>query len=171
MRASQLDVDLGEQLGIEQRAMLATPRVVDVIARAQIVEPIGRPRMPAPSQQQRVDQPVAGNQRFADPLEFGIEEGGIERRIVNDERRLTHESEEIVGDLGEGRLVLQELSREPVHLEGGRRHVAFGIDVAVKGLAGRDAVEQLDAADFHHPIARQGIEPSGLGVENDLSHS
>ena len=60
--------------------------------------------------------------------------------------------------------------REPVHLEGLVRHVALRIEVAVKHLAGRHAVEQLDAADLDQPIAAQRIEAGGFGVENDFAH-
>src|SRR5207302_3375892 len=83
---------------------------------------------------------------------------------------VAHKGEEILGDLGERRLVLEEVGGEPVHLEGRGRHVAFGIDVAMEGLAGWDAVEQLDAADLHHPIAREWIEAGGFRIEHDFAH-
>ena len=38
-RPDQLDIDLGQKFGIEQRAMLGAPRIIDGIASAQIVEP------------------------------------------------------------------------------------------------------------------------------------
>ena len=38
--ADQVDIDLGEQLGIEQGAVLCPARVVDRIARAEIVQAI-----------------------------------------------------------------------------------------------------------------------------------
>jgi hypothetical protein len=37
-------------------------------------------------------------------------------------------------------------------------------------LAGREPVEEFDAADFDDPIALDGIEAGGLGVEHDLAH-
>src|SRR5690348_6135943 len=40
----------------------------------------------------------------------------------------------------------------------------------MEGLAGRNAVEELDAADLHQPIATQRIEAGRLGVEHDLAH-
>jgi hypothetical protein len=150
--------------------VLRPPGVVDPVARAQIVQPVGRARMPAPRQQQGVDQPIARNQWFADPLQFGVEEGGVERRVVNDERSVARKGEEIVGDLRERRLVLEEIGGKPVHLEGRGGHVALGVDVAMEGLAGRDTVEQLDAADLHHPIAGQGIEAGGFRIEHDFTH-
>src|SRR5207244_10593423 len=80
------------------------------------------------------------------------------------------ERQNLVGGLGERRLVLEELRREPVHLERRGRHVALGIDVAVKGAAGRNAVIELDAADRDHPIPLQRVEAGGLGIEHDLAH-
>jgi hypothetical protein len=57
-----------------------------------------------------------------------------------------------------------------MHGEGFGRHVALGIDVAVKSLAGRHPVEDFDAADLDQPVAAQGIEASGFGIENDFAH-
>ena len=39
-RADQFDIDFGEQFGVEQRAVLGAARIVDGIARAQIVETV-----------------------------------------------------------------------------------------------------------------------------------
>ena len=57
-----------------------------------------------------------------------------------------------------------------MHGEGFRRHVPFGIEIAMKGLPGRHAVEDLDAADFDQPIAAQRIKAGGFGIENDFAH-
>jgi len=57
-----------------------------------------------------------------------------------------------------------------VHRECIDRHVAFRIDMAMKGLACWHPVENLNAADFNQAIAPQGIEPGGFGVENDFAH-
>jgi hypothetical protein len=40
----------------------------------------------------------------------------------------------------------------------------------VEGHAGRNAVEQLDAADLDHPMTLERIEAGGLGVEDDFAH-
>src|ERR1700704_4289167 len=50
------------------------------------------------------------------------------------------------------RLVGEELAGQAMHIEGFGRHVALGIDMPVKGLPGRHAVEYLDAADFDQPV-------------------
>ena len=57
--ADQLDIDLRQQFGVEQRAMLGAAGIVDRVARAQIVEPVRSAGMLAPREQQRVDQALA----------------------------------------------------------------------------------------------------------------
>ena len=57
-----------------------------------------------------------------------------------------------------------------MHGECFRRHVALGIDVAVKALPRRHTVVDLDAADLDQPVAAQRIEACGFGVENDFAH-
>ena len=80
------------------------------------------------------------------------------------------EFQELVDHLVKQRLAGEELGRQAMHVKGLRRHVALGIDVAVKGLPGRHAVEDLDAADLDQPVAAQGIEAGGFGIENDFAH-
>jgi hypothetical protein len=57
-----------------------------------------------------------------------------------------------------------------MHRECFRRHVALWIEMPVKGLAGRHAIEDLDAADFNQPIAAQRIKAGGFSIENDFAH-
>ena len=40
----------------------------------------------------------------------------------------------------------------------------------MKGLAGRHAVEDLDAADFNQAITAQRVEAGCFGIENDFAH-
>jgi hypothetical protein len=40
----------------------------------------------------------------------------------------------------------------------------------MKGLPGRHAVEDLDAADFNQPIAAQWIKAGGFSIENNFAH-
>ena len=39
-RSDQVDIDLGQELGVEQRTVLGTMRIIDRVTRAEIVEPI-----------------------------------------------------------------------------------------------------------------------------------
>ena len=43
--------------------------------------------------------------------------------------------------------------------------------IGVIGAAGLDSVDQLDAADFHQPVAAAEAEPRRLGVEHDFAHA
>ena len=96
-RADQLDIDFGQKLGIEQRAVLGAPRIVDRIAHAQIVEPVGAARMLAARQQKRVDDALAADRAAAGAFEFGIEKAEIEHRVVRDQRGLVaKESDQFV---------------------------------------------------------------------------
>ena len=81
------------------------------------------------------------------------------------------EAQHVVGELGEARLVAQELGRQPVHLEGLIRHVALGVDMAVPHPAGGNAIDQLDAADLDHAVAVERVEAGRLGIEHDLAQT
>src|SRR5262249_15090964 len=100
----------------------------------------------------------------------GIEKSEIECGIVCDQRGVADEGEEFVDDLGEQRLVLEELGRETVNLERRARHLALGIDVTMKALAGGNLVVELDAADLDQSIALVGIEASRFGIQHDFPH-
>ena len=41
--------------------------------------------------------------------------------------------------------------------------------MGVPDAAGRDAIEELDAADLDHAVAVERVEPGRLGVEDDLA--
>ena len=79
-------------------------------------------------------------------------------------------AEEIVGDIGEPRLVLEEVGRQPVDGEGLGRHLALRVEIAVEGRAGRNPVEQLDAADLDQAMTLARVEAGGFGVEDDFAH-
>ena len=57
------------------------------------------------------------DRRPAGPFEFGIEKAEIEHRIVGDQRRVAEESDELVGHVGEQRLVLEEVVAQAVDRE------------------------------------------------------
>src|SRR5262245_59932813 len=168
--ADQLDIDLGENLGIEQGAVLGAPRVVDAVAQAKIVEPVRPGRVLAAREQQGVHHPLAAHRRLADALELGVEKAKIERRVVGHERRLPDKGQKLVGDFRKQRFVFQELGGETVDLECGSRHLTLGIYIAVEALAGRNLVVELYAADLHEPIALIGIETRRFRVQYDLAH-
>src|SRR5476651_2697365 len=51
-----------------------------------------------------------------------------------------------------------------------RRNVTFRIEVAMKGIAGGDAIDQFDATDLDQPVSLAWIKSGGFGIEDDLAH-
>jgi len=99
--ADQVDIDLGQKFGVEQRAVLGAARIVDRIARAEIVEPVRNAGMLAPRQQQRVHQPIARDRRPLDAVKLGIDETDVERGVVNHQRRVGDEFQKVFDHVGE----------------------------------------------------------------------
>ena len=126
--------------------------------------------MLASRQQQRIDQAIARDRLPLDAVEFGIDEADVERGVVDHERRVADEFQELLDHFREQRLAGKELAGQAVHGKRFRRHVALGIDVAVKRLPRRHAVVDFDAADLDQPVAAQRIEAGGFGIENDFAH-
>ena len=50
------------------------------------------------------------------------------------------------------------------------RHLALRVDVGVEDPPGRHVVDELDRAELDDAVAGVGVEPGGLGVEDDLTH-
>jgi hypothetical protein len=171
MPTHQLDIDRCEQPAIEQRAVHLALGKVDAVALAERIEAAGRARMPPPGQRQRVHHAVPAQQRPPRPVELGIEEAEIEGGVVHHQHGAFDEAKHVVGQIGEARLVAQELGGEAVHLEGLVWHVALGVEVAMPTAPGRDAIDQLDAADLDHPVAVERIESRRFGIEHDLAQA
>ena len=86
------------------------------------------------------------------------------------QRRVGDEFQELLDHMSEQRLVGEELAGKTMHRECFGRHVALWIEMPVKGLPGRHAIDHLDAADFNQPVAPQRVEARGFGIENDFTH-
>src|SRR5690349_12221095 len=71
--AAQLDIDLRQQLGVEQCAVLYAVAAVDAVASAQRIERMLGSRMPAAGDRQRVDHPLERKLRMAADAELEIE--------------------------------------------------------------------------------------------------
>ena len=94
----------------------------------------------------------------------------VEAGIVGDQLGAVDEGQEFVGDVVEGRLAGEVGRADAVHrLRFGMDHAALRIDVVVKDAAGREAVDQLDAAELDDAVLA-GIEAGGFGIEDDLAH-
>ena len=90
---------------------------------------------------------------MAEPVELGIDEADVEAGIVRDQLRAVDEGHELVGDVGEGRLAGEIGRADAVDgLRLGMDRPALRVDVDVEGAAGREAVDQLDAADLDDPV-------------------
>ena len=111
--AGQLDIDLGKQLRVEQRAVLDAVAAVDAEAHAQRIEAVLGAGVPGAGERQRVDHAVHADRRAAATFELVIEEAEVEAGIVRDERRILDELEQLLGLLGEARLVGQEQVDSP----------------------------------------------------------
>ena len=112
-----------------------------------------------------------GEAPASEASEFRVEELDVERRVVDDHLGVLHERQQVVDDLGELRLVLEEVAGEAVHRERALVAVALGIDVLVKAAFGDAPADDLDAADLDDAMAFLGLETRGLGVQHDLSHA
>src|SRR6185437_15708520 len=140
-RADQLQINLGQDLGVEQRAVLGTPRIVDAITRTQIVKPVRPGRMLAARQHQSIDQPLARDWWALDTFELGYQKTVVETGIVDHQRRVPDEGEEFVDHAAKARLVLEELGRQSVNGKSLRRHLTIRVEVGMERRAGRNPVE------------------------------
>ena len=89
--AEQLEIDLRQNLGVEQRAVLGAGAVVDAVAGAERVEAVRSVRMAAARQQQRVDEAMLRDRRAAAEPELHVDEAAVEAGIVRDQRAVADE--------------------------------------------------------------------------------
>jgi len=113
--AGQLDIHLGQQPAIQQRVVRGARRQIDAETLAEFVQRIPRARDLRLGDFDRVDGAGDGNPRTCHAQEFGVQEFDVERRIVDDQRRVTQEFVQLVGDVGKERLVGEELIRQSMH--------------------------------------------------------
>ena len=167
--AHQLEIDRGQKLAIEPRAVLLARRKIDREAPAQRIEARLRAGIAPPRQRQRVGE-AAPDGRAPEPLQLGIEEPEIELGIVDDERPLADEVQQLVGHRAEHRMAREKRVLEPMHQKRFRRHHPLGIYITVKDAAGRQMIHKLDAGDFDDAVAGIGVKARRFGVEHDLAH-
>src|SRR6202022_4295571 len=89
--SDQLEIDIRQYLGIEQRAMRGAPRIVDAVTRAQIIESVGSCWILAARQQQGIDQPLVPDCGFSRAFQLRIQEAKIENGVMGDERSIADE--------------------------------------------------------------------------------
>ena len=149
--------------------MLFTRRQIDRKAAAQRVEARRRARKAAARDDQRIDK-RAGQRRPSEARQLGIDEGEVEFGVVDDQPVTSDKRRQLVGEVGEGKLVGQEFRRQTVHRQGIGRDVAVGIDIAVEFSPGRHMVHQLDAGDLDDAVSVIRVEPGRFGIDHDLAH-
>ena len=113
--AVQLDIDLGQQFRIEQRAVPGAVRAVDAITGAQRVERILGTGMAHPRHGDGIDHPAAIERGKPAAREFGIDKAEIEAGIVGNQRGIAEKCQQVVHPGREQRLVGQEGVTQPMH--------------------------------------------------------
>jgi len=88
---------------------------------------------------------------------------------VNHQLGAADEFHEVDSNLGELRLVGNELVGQAVNLDGTLGNLPFWIDVGVEALAGKLTTAQLDAADLDDAVTGAEIQPGGFCVQNNLA--
>ena len=99
-----------------------------------------------------------------------VYEPDVERRIMDNEFGAADKQQELVGDIGETRLVSQELIGYPMHFRGAGIDFPVRLNILVIGVAGDASIHQLDAADFDDTVPLGRVKPRGFGIKDDLSH-
>ena len=165
----QFKIDSREQAAIDLCPVLDTIGEVNGETPAQRIEARRGTWKAPPRQRQRVDKP--GSDRFAlNARQFRIEKCQVEFGVMNDQRVRPDECEKFIQNGGKQRLPSEKLSGQAMNGESIHRHVALGIDVAVKPASGRDMVNEFDACDLDNAMAFAWIQAGRFGVQNDFTH-
>ena len=149
--------------------MLRSPAVVDSVAAAQCIEAVCRTRVFLACDVKCIDNTLRQERGKPQEGKFCIEEGHVEARIVDDERRIADEIEKVLRDRCEDRFVPQKCSRKPVYGLGLLRHVALRVDVDMECAAGRQVIEKFERADFNDAVAVCRVKPGGFSIEYDFA--
>ncbi len=97
--SSQLDVNLGKELGIKQCAVLHAMTAIDSEPNTESVETVFRPRMLVASKRKRIDHPAHANRRAPAAFELQVQKAEIERGVVRDKRRILDKVEQVLDPL------------------------------------------------------------------------
>ena len=103
---------------------------------------------------------------------LGIHEPDVEGRIVGNQRGISEEFQDLIGDNRKsfGAKLPQLGTRQAMDFDGTFRDVTLRIDVKMQRFPGRQQVEQFDATNLDHAIAAFRIVAGRLGVEADFPH-
>jgi hypothetical protein len=84
---------------------------------------------------------------------------------------LADEGQEFLRYLGEPRFVPQKSSGQPMNALGFLRHVAFGVDIALKDRTRRHVVQQLHGGQLDDAMPGLRIQAGRFGIEDDLTQN
>src|SRR6185369_11942516 len=98
LSARHCEESLGQQIGVEQRAMQRACRIVDLVALAQRIQTVSLSRIQLARQLQRIDdiRAVLRDRLQIEQVEFAIEEPGVERRVVDYQLGAAYEIEQFL---------------------------------------------------------------------------
>ena len=127
--ADQVEIDLRQEFGVEQGAVLGAARIVDATTRTKIVQPVGRRRdtCAAPAAACR---PAARAAAAVLPARSSsaLRKPRSNKALCATSGASPMNADQFLGDLGEERLVLEKLDRQAMDRDRLRRHVALRID-------------------------------------------
>ena len=124
--ADELQINIGEKLGVQQRAVLCAFCNINAVTLAERVKAVGTHGVAFLGERQRINDPLIKNWRPLDESQFGIQKTNIKAGVVNYQDRIPNELKEFIGNARECGFVLQKIARlfrEPLQLRGAR-HVA-----------------------------------------------
>ncbi len=167
--AAKFQIDFRQELAIEQRAVQAAHRDIDLETPAQSVQADLRAGKALPGQCQSIDRARRIDPGPVKPRQFGVQEREVELGVVDNEGRITNEFEKLVDDIREFRLTRQKLRRQAVDCPRLLGHAAFRVEVLLELPSGRQAPQHLDATDLDNSVAGSRFKARGFGIKNDLA--
>ncbi|KIU01436.1 hypothetical protein QU38_01640, partial [Staphylococcus aureus] len=115
--AGELDIDLGQQRSVDQRAVQRALGEVDAVAGAERVKRMLGAGMLDAGDRQRVDHAAQVDDRPAVARQLAIEEAEVEIGVVRDHRAVADEFQHVLDHVREQRLVGEEHVRQAVDVE------------------------------------------------------
>ena len=173
LAARHREIHLGQELGVEQRAVHRPMRIVDTEALAERVQAVALAGKHLAGEREGVDHAGVDvrARRKRDARELGVEKPDVERSVVDDPFRARREGDEFRGDLLESRLALEIVPGHPVHFGRANVDLAFGVEAKMDRPAGRAAIGDFESGDLDDPVPELRVEAGGLGIDDDLAHA
>src|SRR5258706_9907565 len=165
------EVALGEEAGIEQRAVHGAVGIVHEVALAQRIERVLPAGMQLACKGQRIGDLGDVLRELAEPgaAELEIQELDVELGVMDDQLGAGDEIQELLRHLGEFRLGAQVFERHAVYPGRAQVDVALGVEVSVELPLADVAREDLYTADFDDAVAELGVEAGGFGIKDYLA--